>query len=108
MEVLGRGDSEEEGHADDADHGLEGRPQQVAISMQRFANLDCPLLVGASRKSFIWKTLGLTAEEALEGSLALAVLSRAAGAHILRVHDVQASCRALRVADAVLQAEVES
>ena len=76
--------------------------------MQRFANLDCPLLVGASRKSFIWKTLGLTAEEALEGSLALAVLSRAAGAHILRVHDVQASCRALRVADAVLQAEVES
>lgn len=76
--------------------------------MQRFANLDCPLLVGASRKSFIWKTLGQTAEEALEGSLALAVLSRAAGAHILRVHDVQASCRALRVADAVLQAEVES
>ena len=76
--------------------------------MQRFANLDCPLLVGASRKSFIWKTLGETAEEALEGSLALAVLSRAAGAHILRVHDVQASCRALRVADAVLQAEVES
>ncbi len=76
--------------------------------MQRFANLDCPLLVGASRKSFIWKTLRQTAEEALEGSLALAVLSRAAGAHILRVHDVQASCRALRVADAVLQAEVES
>jgi len=76
--------------------------------MQRFANLDCPLLVGASRKSFIWKTLGETAEEALEGSLALAVLSRAAGAHILRVHDVQASCRALRMADAVLQAEVES
>ena len=76
--------------------------------MQRFASLDCPLLVGASRKSFIWKTLGQTAEEALEGSLALAVLSRAAGAHILRVHDVQASCRALRVADAVLQAEVES
>ena len=76
--------------------------------MQRFASLDCPLLVGASRKSFIWKTLGQTAEEALEGSLALAVLSRAAGAHILRVHDVQASCHALRVADAVLQAEVES
>ena len=76
--------------------------------MRHFANLGCPLLVGASRKSFIWKTLGKTADEALEGSLALAVLSRAAGAHILRVHDVQASCRALRVADAVLQAEVES
>lgn len=76
--------------------------------MRRFAGLGCPLLVGASRKSFIWKTLGETAEEALEGSLALAVLSRAAGADILRVHDVRASCRALRIADAVLQAEVES
>ena len=76
--------------------------------MRHFANLGFPLLVGASRKSFIWKTLGETANEALEGSLALAVLSRAAGAHILRVHDVKASCRALRVAEAVLQAEVES
>ncbi len=75
--------------------------------LKRFGDLDCPLLVGASRKSFVWKTLGATAEDALEGSLALAVLARAAGAHILRVHDVQASCRALRMADAVLGAELE-
>ena len=73
----------------------------------RLGDVDCPLLVGASRKSFVWKTLGATAEDALEGSLALAVLARAAGAHILRVHDVRASCRALRMADAVLQTESE-
>lgn len=75
--------------------------------LRRLGDVDCPLLVGASRKSFVWKTLGATAEDALEGSLALAVLARAAGAHILRVHDVRASCRALRMADAVLQTESE-
>lgn len=75
--------------------------------LRRLADLNCPLLVGASRKSFVWKALDATPEDALEGSLALAVLARAAGAHILRVHDVQASCRALRMADAVLQAESE-
>ena len=74
-------------------------------SLHRFAELNVPLLVGASRKSFVWKTLGGTADDALEGSLALAVMSRSAGAHILRVHDVKATCNALRVADAVLQAE---
>ncbi len=71
-----------------------------------FADLGGPLLIGASRKSFVWKTLGLTVEESLEGSLALAVLSRAAGAHLLRVHDVGASCRALRMTDAVLSVDV--
>ncbi len=70
--------------------------------LEHFAKLRCPLLLGASRKSFVWKTLGLTLEESLEGSLALAVLGRAAGAHLLRVHDVKATCRALRMTDAVL------
>lgn len=71
-----------------------------------FAQLNCPLLLGASRKSFVWKTLGLTVEQSLEGSLALAVLGRAAGAHLLRVHDVEATCRALRMTDAVLSADL--
>jgi dihydropteroate synthase len=71
-----------------------------------FLDLGCPLLIGASRKSFVWKTLGLTAAESLEGSLALAVLSRAAGAHLIRVHDVEATCRVLRMTDAVLSVDV--
>jgi len=75
-------------------------------NLNRFTKLNCPLLLGASRKSFIWKTLGLTVEDSLEGSLALAVLGRAAGAHLLRVHDVEATCRALSMTDAVLSAEL--
>jgi dihydropteroate synthase len=70
-----------------------------------FVGLGCPIVVGASRKSFIWKTLGLSKEESLEGSLAVAVLSAAAGAHLLRVHDVLQTERALRLAQAVLRAD---
>ncbi|MDP6701813.1 MAG: dihydropteroate synthase, partial [Candidatus Latescibacteria bacterium] len=54
-----------------------------------------------SRKSFIWKTLGLTAEESLAGSLAAAVYAIGAGARILRVHDVAATLSAVRLIEAV-------
>ena len=70
-------------------------------ALERFADLGCPLLVGASRKSFIWKTLGLTAEESLAGSLAAAVYAVGAGARILRVHDVAATLSAVRLIEAV-------
>lgn len=72
-------------------------------NLEAFAALGCPLLVGASRKSFIWKTLDTGPEGALEGSLAVAVLSAERGARILRVHDVPETVRAVRVAMAVLQ-----
>ena len=64
--------------------------------------LGCPVLVGASRKSFIGKALGLPVTERLEGSIAAGVLSIARGAHILRVHDVRAMRRAADMADAIL------
>ena len=70
-------------------------------ALERFADLGCPLVVGASRKSFIWKTLGLTAEESLVGSLAAAVYAVGAGARILRVHDVAATLRSVRLIEAV-------
>ena len=70
-------------------------------ALERFADLGCPLVVGASRKSFIWKTLGLTAEESLAGSLAAAVYAVGAGARILRVHDVAATLSAVRLIEAV-------
>ena len=62
------------------------------------------ILVGPSRKS----TIGLLTDGAdqsrrLEGSLAFAVLAVRGGAHMLRVHDVAATVRALRVADAVVR-----
>ena len=69
--------------------------------LEHFASLARPLVVGASRKSFIWKTLGLSAAESLEGSLAAATLAARAGVHILRVHDVAATRRAIRFVEAV-------
>lgn len=69
--------------------------------LERFSSLERPLVVGASRKSFIWKTLGLSAAESLEGSLAAAALAARAGVHILRVHDVAATLRAVRFVEAV-------
>ncbi len=48
-----------------------------------------PLLVGLSRKSMIWRTLELTADEALNGTTALNTIALLKGASILRVHDVK-------------------
>jgi len=64
--------------------------------------LDRPVLVGASRKAFIGRTLGLEPRERLEGSIAAGILSVARGAHILRVHDVRSTRRAADMADAIL------
>jgi len=72
--------------------------------LKRFVDLGYPVLVGASRKSFIWKTLSLSKEEGLEGSLALAVLAMISGAQLVRVHDVQSTFRVLQMAEAVLAA----
>jgi dihydropteroate synthase len=65
------------------------------------ATLEQPLLVGASRKAFIGKILGLEADERLEGSLAAAIAAVFGGAHIVRVHDVKETCKAIRVVDAI-------
>lgn len=72
---------------------------------RRFASLGYPVLVGASRKNFIGKILGLPVTERREGSLAAAVVAATGGAHILRVHDVLETKRALMIADAIRAAE---
>jgi dihydropteroate synthase len=65
------------------------------------AGLGRPILIGASRKSFLGTLLGTNAGDRLEGSLSAAVLAGAQGAHVVRAHDVAATVRALRVVDAV-------
>jgi len=67
-----------------------------------FQELGRPVCVGLSRKAFIGGILGLPPGERLEGTIAAAVLSVSRGARILRVHDVGAVARAVRVAEAVL------
>ena len=64
----------------------------------------CPLLVGASRKSFLGKILGATSQDRLLGSLTVAALAVFSGAAALRVHDVAATREAALVACAVRDA----
>lgn len=62
---------------------------------------DRPVLIAASRKDIVGETLGLPVEERLEGSLALVALAVLAGASMVRVHDVRASVRTVRMVEAV-------
>jgi len=62
---------------------------QLLRSLHVFKSLGCPILVGLSRKSLIYKTLGVTPDEALNGSTVLHTFAVSQGANILRVHDVK-------------------
>jgi dihydropteroate synthase len=64
--------------------------------------LDCPILVGASRKSFIGKVLDVPVDDRLEGTLATAAYAVAQGARILRVHEVKPVLRTARMVEACL------
>lgn len=59
--------------------------------------LDLPILAGLSRKRLIWKTLGLTADEALNGTTVVNTVALANGASILRVHDVKEAAQAVKL-----------
>lgn len=59
--------------------------------------LEKPILVGLSRKGTIWKTLGITAEEALNGTTVLNTVALMKGASILRVHDVKEAVESVRL-----------
>jgi dihydropteroate synthase len=74
----------------------------VIKNLKFLEDLDQPIMVGVSRKSFIGKILNLPPQERVEGSIASAILSILNGAHILRVHDVQAVKRAVTVAEAIM------
>ena len=69
--------------------------------LAEFKSLGCPVLMGASRKSFIGRIDGSTAERRLAGSLAAALWSLQAGVDILRVHDVAETLQAVRVWEAI-------
>ena len=56
-----------------------------------------PILAGLSRKRLIWKTLGLTADEALNGTTVVNTVALMNGAAILRVHDVKEAVQAVKI-----------
>ena len=70
-------------------------------NLAKFKELDKAILLGVSRKSFIGEILCLDPEERLEGSIAAGVIGFMEGANILRVHDVNATIRAIKLANAI-------
>jgi len=74
---------------------------RLIAGLSRFDALGCPLLVGPSRKSFLASASSLGVQNRLEASLAAATAAALCGAHVIRVHDVRETRRALQVADAV-------
>ncbi len=85
------------GFAKDASHSL-----QVLRRLSELSALDCPILVGPSRKSFIGKVLDLPVERRLLGTAAAVAASIFGGAHLVRVHDVREMVEVARVCDAIL------
>lgn len=66
-----------------------------------FKILERPLLVGLSRKATVYKTLGTTPEEALNGTTVLNTIGLQNGANILRVHDVKEAMEVVKLVEAV-------
>ena len=62
--------------------------------------MGLPILAGLSRKRLIWKTLGITADEALNGTTVVNVMALLKGASILRVHDVREAVQATKLVKA--------
>ena len=76
--------------------------------LQDLRVLGLPLLVGVSRKSMIYRLLGTTPEDALNGTTVLNALALTKGASILRVHDVRAAVETVRIVQAVVGATFET
>ena len=67
--------------------------------LDEFSLFELPLLVGISRKSMIYKYLGITPEEALNGTTVLNTIALMKGANILRVHDVKEAVESVRIVE---------
>ena len=68
---------------------------ELVKSLAQLKALDLPILLGVSRKSSIYKTLGVDAEGALNGTTVLNAIGLMGGANILRVHDVKEAMEAI-------------
>ncbi|MBR5928754.1 MAG: dihydropteroate synthase [Prevotella sp.] len=78
------------GKTTDQDHALMGELEKLQV-------MELPLLVGISRKSMIWRRLGITPQEALNGTTVLNTVALLKGANILRVHDVKTAVEVVKL-----------
>ncbi|WP_313133445.1 dihydropteroate synthase [Anaerocolumna sp.] len=75
----------------------------VVNRLEELQKFELPVLLGTSRKSMIGKALNETVENRLEGTLATSVMGVMKGCNFLRVHDVLANLRAIRMTEAILR-----
>jgi dihydropteroate synthase len=70
---------------------------KLLANLSYLSQLNKPIMVGLSRKSTVYKTLGIPADEALNGTTVLHTISLLNGANILRVHDVTEAMQAIKL-----------
>jgi dihydropteroate synthase len=70
---------------------------QLMQRLEYLKILEKPLMVGLSRKSMVWRTLGIDAEHALNGTTVLNTIAVLKGANILRVHDVKQAVEVVKL-----------
>lgn len=78
---------------------------ELLNELDAFKALDKLMLCGVSRKSMIWKSLEITADEALNGTTALNMMSLMKGASILRVHDVKEALETIKLFELTVNQE---
>lgn len=71
--------------------------------LERLQALRLPVLVGVSRKSMLWRQLGCTPQEALNGTTVLHTIALMKGASILRVHDVREAAECVKIVQKTCQ-----
>jgi dihydropteroate synthase len=70
---------------------------QLIRNLHIFKVLDLPVLTGVSRKSMIWKLLGTSPEQALNGTSVLHLIALQQGSRLLRVHDVAPAMEVIKI-----------
>jgi dihydropteroate synthase len=78
------------------DHNFE-----ILKNLSLFKNLDAPILAGISRKSMLYKTLDISAQEALNATTSANTIALLNGANILRVHDVKEAVEAVKLVNKI-------
>jgi len=76
---------------------------EIVDRLDEFRDMDFPLLLGVSRKSFIGYTLNLPPDQRVEGTAAAVAVGITRGADIVRVHDVTYMVRVVKMCDAIVR-----
>lgn len=79
---------------------------EILDNLKDFSIAGLPLMVGLSRKSMIWRTLDITPEDSLNGTVVLNTVALLKGADILRVHDVKEAVQAIRLTEPLRKEEM--